>query len=376
MDNEQIYNIIKKTQKKIAISQLKEDVYVKKNKILKSVASFILIFGITVGIVYAGTNISDRIWKIPEKVVGFSNNEIPTEEKQKSVLNESEARQKAEKILEKFGHKDEKINTIELENNQANYELTWSVCTDKNTRIYFNATGEKYFGISFDNVLNKNIKNYRTTEKEAEKTARDLCEKYGYDLEQYNYVKISSNMNSEDESYIWNVSFGKTYDGIVSPYECTAVGFIPEINEIYGFTVWNEKFENNPIEITEKRAKEIALEEEQKISTEYKMKEIEAELDIVQMNGDAYLRTNDYNQLREQTSANYPSEKQVHYRTDNRVRKAWIVTIEYDIPSSVNKFDNSYNMNDENFSYYIDATTGEVIGGSSVYKIDKEAGYR
>ena len=376
MDNEQINNIIKKTQKKIAISQLKKELHVKRNKILKSTASFILIFGITVGIVYAGTNISDRIWKIPEKVVGYSNNEIPIEEKQKSVLNETEARQEAEKILEKFGHKDEKINSIELENNQANYDLTWSVSTDKNTKIYFNATEEKYFGISFDNVLNRNIKNYRTTEKEAEKTARDFCAKYGYDLEQYNYVKIGSNMNSDDESYIWWVSFGKTYDGIVNPCEYIAVGFIPEINEVYSFTVSNEKFENNSIEITEEQAKEIALNEDQKISTKYKMKEIEAELDIVQMNGDAYLRTNDYNQLREQTSANYPSEKQVHYRTDNRVRKAWVVTIQYDIPSSVNKFDDSYNMNDENFSYYIDATTGEVIGGSSVYKLDKEAGYR
>lgn len=68
--------------------------------------------------------------------------------------------------------------------------------------------------------------------------------------------------------------------------------------------------------------------------------------------------------------ANYPSEKTINYCIDNRIRNAWISTINYDIPVSVDKFKGSYNRNDEKFSYYIDATTGEIIGGSSIYEIN------
>ena len=99
----------------------------------------------------------------------------------------------------------------------------------------------------------------------------------------------------------------------------------------------------------------------------YKIDKVETNLRIVSMNGGAYLRANDYEQLHEQTSLNYPYEKWVFYRTESRIRNAWVVTIIYKIPNDVNKFDGNYNMNDEKFSYYIDATTGEVIGGDSIF---------
>lgn len=329
------------------------------------------IFFLTIGIVYAGTSISDKIWKTPEKVVGFSSAENTIKENpNEQVMTEEEARKKAEEILKKFERKDEKISSIKLTNNQANYDLTWDINTDRNTNISFSANDESSFNLSVDTILYKDIKKYRTTEKEAEKTAKNLCNKYGYDLNEYNHVQISSNMNSENESYIWYVHFYKKYDGIINPFERIDVSFIPEINEIYQFSVTNVKFENNPIEITEEKAKEIALKEEEKINTKYKMKDISVHLDIIQMNSLAYFRINDYEQFQRQSFANYPSEKHVDYRTDNRIRKVWVVTINYDIPTSVNKFDGSYNMNDEKFSYYIDATTGEIIGGSCIYEIN------
>ena len=343
----------------------------KRYSLAKLITTVCAMFLLTVGIVYAGTNIYDKIWTTPEKVVGFSSEENTiTEEQQKSVMTETEARERSEEILEKFGYKDEKINSVELKNNQANYELTWYINTDKKTNISFNAEKGEDFSLSIDTILYENIQKYRTTEEEAEKTARDLCKKYGYDLNQYNYTKMTSNMNSEDESYIWYVHFYKKYDGIINPGEYIYVSFIPEVNKIYQFCVSNKKFENNPIKITEEEAKGIALKEEQKITTRYNVKDINVELNIVQMNGDAYLRINDYDQLHEQTSANYPSEKTINYRTDNRIRRAWVVTINYDIPVSLDKFNGSYNRNDEKFSYYIDTTTGEIIGGSSIYEVN------
>lgn len=79
------------------------------------------------------------------------------------------------------------------------------------------------------------------------------------------------------------------------------------------------------------------------------------------MNGFAHLRTNDYEQLHKQTESNYAYNKNVFYRTESRVRRIWLVTIVYNIPD---RFAKDFNINDERVSYFVDVTTGEVIGRS------------
>ncbi len=53
----------------------------------------------------------------------------------------------------------------------------------------------------------------------------------------------------------------------------------------------NKPFDNNPIEITEEQAIQIALDEDKKIETN-KVVETKAKLKVVQMNVDAYERIN------------------------------------------------------------------------------------
>ena len=64
------------------------------------------------------------------------------------------------------------------------------------------------------------------------------------------------------------------------------------------------------------------------------------------------------------SDSNYEYKNWVFYRTESRVRRVWLVIIVYDIP---NRFDKDFNPNDERFSYFIDVTTGEVIGGGSIF---------
>ena len=45
----------------------------------------------------------------------------------------------------------------------------------------------------------------------------------------------------------------------------------------------------------------------------------------------------------------------VGYKTEERVRKVWVVVIKYDVAESTRV---------KEFSYFIDCTTGEIIGGS------------
>lgn len=326
---------------------------------------------LTAGIVYAGSVVSNKIWKQPEKVVGFydeGNKNTITEEERDNAMSEKEAREKVKELLKKFGHKDEQIKLIRLDNNPNDYELTWYIQTDNGTNneniIEFDARGENSFGVMFQDALNENIHNYRTTEEEAVKTARDLCKKYGYDTEKYNKVKVLPNLETEEESYMWYVDFYKEYDRIINPYESISIGFVPEINDIYYFHVKDLKYENNSIEITEEQAKEIALEAETKINTGYEIKNININLGIKKMNGDAYKRINDYEQYyKENHTKNYPSNKIVSYRTDTIVRKVWKVTIEYEVPQYSINTENTYNPLDRYYTYYVDTTTGEIIGG-------------
>ena len=339
--------------------------------ILRKVASFFIITFITSGIVFAGSVVYEKnIWKEPQKVVvGSAEHSDNQNESKQNIMPEDESRKKANEILEKFEYKDENIKKIELQSHIDDYDSSWYITTEQNINIFIDASGDGSFSISNGNIY-KDIEHYRTTKEEAVNTAIEITQKYGYDIKDYGYVSVKSNLNSDKESYIYNVTFCKEYNGIRNPYESIFISFIPQINVVRSFMFTNKKFENNPVEITKEKAEEIALNEEDKLKAKYEMYKIdkvETNLRIVSMNGGAYLRANDYEQLHEQTSLNYPYEKWVFYRTESRIRNAWVVTIIYKIPNDVNKLDGNYNMNDEKFSYYIDATTGEVIGGDSIF---------
>ena len=316
----------------------------------------------TAGIVYAGTAIYEKIWKEPTETIGIVNGNI-TEEDLKGTMSEKEAKKQAEEIFNKFGYITEKIKTIELEKDGDS--IVWHIETNNKLSVSFDAKGGKELWLFSDDILFKDIHNYRTTREEAAKTARKLCEKYGYDLSEYSNVEIGFNMDTEEESYIWYVNFSKELDNLVDRYNQIRIAFIPEINELRYFIITEGKYENNPIEITEEQAKETALKEEQKININYKIKETRAELGIAAMNTDAYARTIDYKQYCEQANIKYPDEKRIEYHTDERIRKVWKVTIEYDIPMKEIFLEDSFNMCDLGYTYYIDATTGEIIGGES-----------
>ena len=99
-----------------------------------------------------------------------------------------------------------------------------------------------------------------------------------------------------------------------------------------------------------------------------KIKNINSNLAIEKMNGDAYKRITNYNQYyKEKHEREYPLKNIVSYRTENIVRKIWKVTIEYDIPKILDS-NSEYNHFDRYYNYFVDATTGEIIGGSAITK--------
>ena len=79
------------------------------------------------------------------------------------------------------------------------------------------------------------------------------------------------------------------------------------------------------------------------------------------MNAKAYYRITDKEKFyKEMATVDYPTEERVYYQMEDKIRNAWVVVITYvdDGTDVVTRYTRGQ------FSYFIDATTGEIIGGA------------
>lgn len=84
---------------------------------------------------------------------------------------------------------------------------------------------------------------------------------------------------------------------------------------------------------------------------------------IVKMNADAYDRIHNYEKYyKSMQTPGYSTDDKNYYYTKDKVRNAWVVVIIYE-----DNFNNVVKRYTEGkYSYFIDCTTGEIIGGHSM----------
>ncbi len=332
---------------------------------------------LTAGVVYAGTKIYEKIWGNPERVVGYYSEENNIKEEiTNDTMKEDEAKELAEELLKKFQQEKESIKSAELIGNPIDYELAWNIETNENTDIFIDAKNKNSYSIVFNNIEMTDVQTVEDNKlnEKAKIIAKSICEKLGYMVEKYNYIKVQPIIEMQNGDHVACIEFFKQYDGLTNPYEKISIRFILETSQINAFTISDTKCEDNNITITEAEAKNIVNYQEEKIKTKYKINDIKAEKAIVATNGDAYLRISDYEQYRKQSIAQYPAEKIVDYRIERRIRKVWAVTVNYDVPEK-DKFNGDFVACDEHYTYFIDGTTGEVVGGSNDFESIKNYMY-
>ena len=121
MDNKELFEKFKLN---VAISNFqKEEMKIPKRNVLKMVASFIFVIGITSGLVYAtGTVVYEKIWKEPKayKII----RELTEEEKSKCI-SEEEAEKIATSYLEKAGFEYQEIDSFALQKNYYEDKNMW-----------------------------------------------------------------------------------------------------------------------------------------------------------------------------------------------------------------------------------------------------------
>lgn len=362
MDDKIRNNMIEKSRMKIAISNLEtEELKRPKRNLSKLVATFILTIGTTAGLVYAGNAVYEKIWKEP---TSYQMTQGITEEEKAQCISEQEAEKIGNEYLKKVGFSDETIQNIALEKDWIEQENNWYMNSQKASFVIDGKTGS-IKSVTIPTSSYTIPENYGITRQEAKKVAYELLEKYKPENSQgtYELLSLKGNGNSEADSYIWYAEFYKKYDDLINPAEKVFIGWIPTINSLYCLDIDNYAYENNEQVISKEEAMEIAKNKDKEINPDGQIKTVQADTKIEQMNESVFLREK-YGE--EYESGKWNKEKvgenvykikddAVFYKTEERVRKVWRVVIEYDKSQT----DNSLRY----YAYYVDATTGEIIGG-------------
>lgn len=355
--------ILENVKFKIAISNFeKEEKPMSKQKVLKMVAMFVVIIGLLASVTYAGSVIYEKIFKEPEKIENYIDELKVTEEDLSNVISKEEAVNKAKEELKRYKIDLDvnKIQSVELEKNPNYDEITYIISLSKTERFFIDArTGVlNYFCV--DEFLSlEELEKCTSTREDVLEQAKLKLKEYGYDENEYKISYVNSNNGiDENKSYLWYIWFSKEYDGVFNEYQSISMTFIPKINMVQSLSISDEPFDNNEIKITMEQAIDIAKEKDKIINSEnYIQKGVDAKLEIVRVNPEVYLKENGLeNGNKVATLEDGSTYSYYEYKMNGRVRKAYKVTISYENrPLGLTR------------TYYVDVTTGEVIGGEDIF---------
>lgn len=366
MNNKQKEKILENVKLKISISNFekeeKKSMNIKEKFIIKNIGIAACVLISMTGVVFAGSKVIENIWKTPEKIENISD-EV-TEESKEENITEEQAKEKAINKLKEIGLNTNIVETRHYKDIDSN-KITYCFITEDKYSISFNGqTGE--FSEIWNNSGNTQDINVTITEDEAKEVAMKYYKLFGFKEGEYEITRIwSNNKNGSGEGpgYKIDIIFSKKYGDIYNPYESISTAIESKNKDFDYFRVQNIPFDNNETIITEDEAIQIALKEDEKIETN-KIIETKAKKMIVKMNADAYERINNKEKYYEaMQTPGYPTEERNFYKVEDRIRNAWVVVITYE---DTYDGDIKKRYTEGQYSYFVDCTTGEIIGGDAM----------
>ncbi len=359
-------NMIRKTLKQCE-GREEEHLKIKFTRILASCCiATILIFGV----VYAGYTIYEKVWKEPKKVTYEEMiNELPNEkideEEKRNYITEEEAKQKAEDFLKNIGYTNIKLIIPELKRSYDNqtsayYMIRTDESYNKGIIITVNAENGKVTHFEDMDLKNENINADNITEDEAKKILEDNLSIVKEDYSDYEFFEITkiNNYISKSNTSAWYIKYCKKYNDVFNPNEMFGVIFIVQNQKLVVCSLGlkeDNTFQNNEVIITEEEAKSICEEKEKEYTNE-DIVNIYAELGIEKMNTFFYDLDNN------------EDLKDKFLQIPDISRNVWKVTIMHNKKEDLNIYESTKELIKQysNKCYYIDATTGEIIGGKEV----------
>lgn len=349
--------------------------WIMKFNIKRKVATVAISVFLLSSVAYATTKVYEKIWNEPEKMDIVT--DVLTPEAVKENISEEDAKQIAINKLNEIGFNSNLVSTNhhkEVDSNKIMYrfktEDDYVISIDGKKAELFDIWNESQKVKEINNALFDNWKlrkdiseEYFMSKEEAINSANEYCKLFGFKEGEYEITEIRTNAGVEEleTGYEFEIHYNKKYGDTYNPYEYIIVNLYAKDKTLYMFRTENIPYDNNPVEITKEQALEIALQVDKQIEdTEIELTKVEQM--IVKMNAKAYYRLNDKEKFyAEMSTVDYPNEERIYFQMQDRIRNAWVVYIDYvdNWPDIVTRVARGQ------FSYFIDCTTGEIIGGDT-----------
>lgn len=331
------------------------------NPIPLAVASMLLFSGIVLA-VNITTNAPQKVWEEPkEKVVEEKLlSPIITDEEKQELLPESEIEQKAKEILSTCGYSEAIIEAIELHRNYdddlKNLYFVYTNIKDKTKGIYLTInpkTGE-LLGLQNSDYSLIQDQLSEISEDKAISSAKDVIISLGYSLDNSEIESIEQ-LGENNHLVWWHINISNDNIDDYTNYNIS-IGILNNQTIVRNLgIVKTVKPDDNQYIITEDEAIQIAISKEQEFSNQA-IKSATAKKAKGKMNMVIYCLEND---IRDVSSLEITP----------RIRNIWKVRIEHEN----NLLEENEELDDFEFFkryghkiYFVDATTGEIIGGGSI----------
>ncbi len=343
----------------------------RKRKLIKNISIFCLLLICTSGCAIGGYIAYESVWKEPKQYTYAElKNTIEQsnvmEEEKANLISEEEAKEKTLEIVNNLGYKNQEITKIELnQNKEEGYEEVYYSIESKNNynenlKISLDAvTGELNFLEDERNMTNSNNK---VSIEQATNISNKIYNDAGL-TQEYNMSSCQEEIRvyKGQDIEMWVSKYNKIYDNLINPYEEIEILFTIHNDETKIASIIKSKngmYEDNEEVITENEAIEIAKNKEKEL-TDNEVSKIDSTIGIRKFNKYIYDLENNVVINNEKVD----SDDKMIAETENRVRKVWIISI-YHEEIETDSIENYLKSKDK--SYYIDVTTGEIVGGSKI----------
>jgi hypothetical protein len=324
----------------------------------------------------------ENIWKKPteynsyeEKMESNKKDVEISEDETKNIVSTDYILEKANNILKQLDYSNTNLS-IDLKRSYSAtsdlyYEVKTSTDYSSGIELNFNAEdGEFIYFIDRDIDSNYNITTDKISDADASNIGNEILSKLNlnknYQLKETKEITSSTTNKQRNE---WYLKYYIEYDGILNEYQRLEIRFFINNNNlrISQIAIYDDgyNYANNEVKITKTEAKQIA-EEKDRIISELDIETINVNLDIKPMNEFVYLQEKSLGTDDGITNENVEDGNNIiysKYSSEKILRKVWNVKIKYQFN---NNYDNLIHNWKEQFGreYYIDATTGEIIGGN------------
>lgn len=307
-------------------------------------------------VVFATHIIYEKVWKELKIVTPKQEEELIlaplNSEELDDIIKEEKAILIATQIIEKMGYESKDIFEIKTTRSYENEDDIFYLITFKNVVIQLNAKTGSVTYIKDVQTSERIEDNDNISVDKAIEISNNIYKSIGVEnIEDYTIITSAEKdfVNGENTNKYWEISYAlneidvdkftltyKIIDGNVYINTLT----YKDLNNYY----------NNPIVITKEEAIKIAIDKEKEYSN-LPLQKYDAKLDIKKMNLFIYALDN------------YVINSDGSMKVEDIKRNVWVVYIEHEKENKPKNGEILTVREQYNKKYYIDATTGEIIGG-------------